>query len=145
MGEERSTTAFTRRGWRRALAIRPDGKFAYYLDPQTSDVTVVDGESGERLKNIGIGKGARELATLANGKYLAAVSNESVTIIDTDANDMKSEVKFPGDVGSFVVSSKGDYAVVLGKGKIVVIDARDASQIATFDAFKRPQQFIFLD
>jgi DNA-binding beta-propeller fold protein YncE len=126
------------------LAIRPDGKFAYYLDPQTSDVTVVDGESGERLKNIGIGKGAKELTALSNGKYVAAVSDESVTIVDTDMNDMKSEVTLSGDVADFVVSSTGDYAAVIGKGKIAVIDARNASQVATFEAFKKPVQFIFI-
>jgi DNA-binding beta-propeller fold protein YncE len=126
------------------LAMRPDGKFAYYLDAQTSDVTVVDGESGERLKNIGIGKGAREEVMLANGKYLAAVSDESVTIIDTDTNEMKTEVKLSGDVADFAVSPKGDYAAVIGKGKIAVIDTRTAAQVATFDAFKKPAQFIFL-
>ena len=82
---------------------------------------------------------------LANGKYLAAVSDESVTVIDTDTNQIKTEVKLSGDVADFVVSSNGDYAAVIGKGKIAVIDARNASQVATFDAFKRPAQFIFLD
>ena len=127
------------------LAIRPDGKYAYYLDAQTSNVTLVDGESGERLQNIGVGGGAHELVMLANGKYLAAVSDESVTVIDTDTNQIKTEVKLSGDVADFVVSSNGDYAAVIGKGKIAVIDARNASQVATFDAFKRPAQFIFLD
>jgi DNA-binding beta-propeller fold protein YncE len=126
------------------LAIRPDGKFAYYLDVQTNDVTIVDAESGERLKNVGVGSGGHELVMLANGKYLAAVSDASVTIIDTDSNEMKTEVKLSGDVADFAVSPKGDYAAVIGKGKIAVIDARAASQIATFDAFKRPTQFIFL-
>src|SRR5712691_4492686 len=132
------------RAARGPLAIRPDGKFAYYLDVQTSDVTIVDGESGERLRNIGVGSGGHELVMLASGKYLAAVSDASVTIIDTDTNEMKTEVKLSGDVADFAVSPKGDYAAVIGKGKIAVIDARTASQIATFDAFKRPTQFIFL-
>jgi DNA-binding beta-propeller fold protein YncE len=126
------------------LSIRPDGKFAYYLDVQTSDVTIVDAESGERLKNVSVGSGGHELVMLANGKYLAAVSDASVTIIDTDTNEMKTEVKLSGDVADFAVSPKGDYAAVIGKGKIAVIDARTAAQVASFDAFKRPTQFIFL-
>ena len=140
-------TAYTPRiakAARGPLAIRPDGKFAYYLDVQTSDVTIVDAESGERLKNVSVGSGGHELVMLANGKYLAAVSDASVTIIDTDSNEMKTEVKLSGDVADFAVSPKGDYAAVIGKGKIAVIDARTAAQVASFDAFKRPTQFIFL-
>jgi DNA-binding beta-propeller fold protein YncE len=126
------------------LAMRPDGKFAYYLDTQTNDVTVVDGESGERVKNIGVGGGGQELVVLANGKYVAAVSDDSVIIIDTDKNEMAKEIKLSGDVSDFEVSAKGDYAAVVGKGKIVVIDVHEASQVAAFDAFKRPVQFIFM-
>lgn len=127
------------------LAVRPDGKFAYYLDAQTSNLTLVDGESGERLQNIGIGGGAHELAMLAGGKYLAAVTDEKVTIVDTDSNQIKSEIKLSGDVVDFVVSPKGDYAAVIGKGKIAILDAHDGSQVAMLDAFKRPAQFVFLD
>jgi len=127
------------------LAVRRDGKFAYVLDVQTNDVTVIDGESGERLQNIRVGGGGKELVSLANGKYLAAVSDESVSLIDTDVNQQKTEIKLSGDVSDFVLSPNGDYAAVIGKGKIAVIEARTASQVATFEAFKRPSQFIFLD
>ncbi len=57
---------------------------------------------------------------------------------------MKTEVKLSGDVADFAVSPKGDYAAAIGKGRIAVIDARTASQLATFDAFERPTQFVFL-
>ena len=88
--------------------------------------------------------GGKELVSLANGKYLAAVSDASVTIIDTETNAVKSEIKLSGDVADFAVSSKGDYAAVIGKQKIAVIDARTGAQVATFDAFKRPSQFVFV-
>jgi DNA-binding beta-propeller fold protein YncE len=127
------------------LAMRPDGKFAYFLDAQTSNVTIVDGESGERLQNIGVGGGAHELVMLANGKYVAAVSDDKVTIIDTESNQMKSEIKLAGDVADFAVSPKSDYAAVIGKGKIAIIDARTASQVTMIESFKRPAQFVFLD
>ena len=127
------------------LAVRRDGKFAYVLDVQTNDVTLIDGESGERLQNIRVGGGGKELVWLANSRYLAAVSDESVSLIDTDANQQKAEIKLAGDVTDFLLSPKGDYAAVIGKGTIAVIDARTASQVATFEAFKRPLQFIFLD
>jgi DNA-binding beta-propeller fold protein YncE len=126
------------------MAIRRDGKFAYVLDVQTNDVTIIDGESGERLQNIRVGGGGHELVALSGGKYLAAVSDESVAIVDTETNQIKTEIKLSGDVSDFALSSKGDYAAVIGKQKIAVIDARTASQVATFDAFKRPSQFIFL-
>ncbi|HEX9493687.1 MAG TPA: hypothetical protein VGA33_10510, partial [Thermoanaerobaculia bacterium] len=104
-----------------------------------------DGESGERLQNIRVGGGGKELVSLANGKYLAAVSDESVSLIDMDANQQKTEIKLAGEVIDFVLSPKGDYAAVIGKGTIAVIDTRTASQVATFDVFKHPTQFIFLD
>ena len=126
------------------LAVRRDGKFAYALDVQTSDVTPIDAESGERLQNIGIGSGGHELVPLANGKYLAAVSDASVTLIDTDSNTMASQITLSGDVQDFVLSPRGDYAAVIGKQRIAVIDTKAAKQIATSDAFKRPAQFIFL-
>ena len=81
---------------------------------------------------------------LANGKYLAAVSDASVTLIDTDSNTMASQITLSGDVQDFVLSPRGDYAAVIGKQRIAVIDTKAAKQIATSDAFKRPAQFIFL-
>lgn len=127
------------------VAVRPDGKYAYYLDAQTGYVTLVDGESGERLENIGVGGGAHELVMLANGRYLAAVTDEKVSIIDTDTNQVKTEVKLSGDVADFVLSPKADFAAVIGKGKIAVVDTRTGAQVSTIDAFKRPAQLIFLD
>lgn len=125
------------------LAVRRDGKFAYALDVQTNDLTVIDGESGERLQNIRVGSGGQELVPLGSGRHLAVVADSTITVIDTESNTVKSEIKLAGEVRDFVLSPRGDYAVALGKGKIVTLDTRTAAEVGTIEELKRPAQLVF--
>ena len=68
----------------------------------------------------------------------------NLSILLEVSNAMASQITLSGDVQDFVLSPRADYAAVIGKQRIAVIDAKSGKQIATSDAFKRPAQFVFM-
>ena len=53
------------------LQVRPDGRFAYAINEETKDVTVVDGETAEAVEKIG-GEGSRLLLLAGRRSSLSA-------------------------------------------------------------------------
>lgn len=125
------------------LAVRGDGKFAYALDSQTSYVTVADAATGERVDNIRIGGGAQELVPLGAGRFIAAVSESSVSIIDTQSNSKTGDVSLPGEIRDFVIAPNGEVAVALAKEKLVAIDSATGKIATEMSGVKRPLQVLF--
>ena len=73
----------------RMLAVRPDGRYAYAINRQTKDVTVVDAATGKSVEMIG-GSGYT-LEVLAGGP-LVLVSGSELHVIDTQRNVKAAEV-----------------------------------------------------
>jgi len=125
------------------LLMRPDGKFAYALDSQTDYLTTIEMESGQRVANFGAGSGAKELILLGDRSTLAIVSDEAVTLVDTQKNEKRDQVKLRGDVRDFILSPDGRYAILLGKQKLVVMDAQTGKVISDAGSLTGPSQVIF--
>lgn len=108
------------------LAVRPDGRFAYAINPQTKDVTVVDANTAESVEMIG--GGGYALKFLAGGA-LAVVSGGKLQLIDTGRNAKTLELDLP-DLRGLAVSADGVHAVALAKGIVLTLDGATGKEVA---------------
>lgn len=125
------------------MVIRPDGKFAYAIDPQTSYITVIDGESGERLSSIAVGAGAREAVAMKDASTIAVLGSKSVTFFDTKTNDKRGEATFTGEVRGFETSADRTRGVAITDGRIAVYDEM-GNPVGETVVMKRPAHWVFL-
>ena len=99
------------------MQVRADGRYAYALNLDTSDVTVIDAETAQAVGKIGAGGSA--LATL--GSTRLAVLGRSMTLIDTEHNAKAPEPPLSG-LGDLALSPDGAFAVALTEKEIVIFD-----------------------
>jgi DNA-binding beta-propeller fold protein YncE len=124
------------------LAVRPDGAFAYALDRQTKDVTVVDattGQSGEKIATSGY-----ELKLLTGGAGLAVVSGSSIRLVDTRSHKADPEVQLSGLRGVFS-SPDGLYAVAAADKAVAVLDGSTGKVRARLTDFVKPDVVLFAE
>jgi YVTN family beta-propeller protein len=84
----------------RAVAITPDGAFAYvsnlYSNPSGDDtVSIIDAETYEVVGHITVGDGPKGIVITSNGKY-ALVANawgNTVSVIDIEAQEVISTIE----------------------------------------------------
>ena len=124
------------------MVIRPDGKFAYALDPQTDYVTRIDAESAERLEGIKVGSASRELVPLRDKAVIAVVSDKSVSLIDTATHQKSSELTFAGKLRDVETTADGSRGIALGDGRVVVFDAAGKT-VAEVTSVKKPVGWVF--
>lgn len=77
------------------MHLREDGKSVWAIDPQSGGVTAVDTETGEIRKRLAP-KFATHSITPLGGKYLAAVGERGVVIIDAGADTIVDEWALSG-------------------------------------------------
>jgi DNA-binding beta-propeller fold protein YncE len=121
------------------LALRPDGRFAYALNSQTKDVTVVDATTGESVAMIG--GGGYALKVLAGGT-LAVVSGDKVQLIDTAANAKAEELEL-ADLRGLAVTPEGAHAVALAKRLVVCLDGVTGKVIGRLTDFVNATDIVF--
>ena len=124
------------------MVVRPDGKFAYALDPQTDYVTRIDAESGERLEGIKVGSGSRQLVPLKDNAVISVVSARSVTFIDTAKQEKSGELTFAGELHGVETNADGTRGIALGDGRLVVFDAA-GKMVADVGTLKKPVGWVF--
>jgi hypothetical protein len=120
------------------LAVRPDGRFAYAINSQTKDVTVVDGATAEAVEMIG--GGGYALKILAGGA-MAVVSGDKIQIVDTVRNTKTAELELP-ELRGLAVSPDGAHAIATGKRLVVVLDGR-GEEIARLTDLLGPSDLVF--
>lgn len=125
------------------MILRPDGKFAYALDPQTNYVTVIDSESGERLQGIKVGGGSRELVALKDASTIAVIGAKGVTFVDTSANAEGGKHEFTGELRGFESAAGGTRGVALADGKVLVVDG-SGKLVGDVTTVKKPADWLFL-
>ena len=107
------------------LDLSADGRTAYVRDV-VGAVAVLDLESGQVRKIIGVGTGHSGIDVLPNGRYVAtgAIGDNFVAIIDTDTLEVVKEV--PVGTGPHGVRASADsrwiYVTITADNKVVVID-----------------------
>jgi DNA-binding beta-propeller fold protein YncE len=126
------------------VTFGPGEKKAYAVDTQTSDVTVVDLESGQRIVNIPGGSGLSEVIPLPDAGLIAAVSNERIDLIDTTTDTVREAIPMKSSFNMAYVSPDEKRLVILGTDRILIIDTQTGKPLGMITDLKSPTRVIFL-
>jgi DNA-binding beta-propeller fold protein YncE len=132
-----SYTEYTVRDPSQTIAVRPDSKAVYVVNRQTSDVTVVDAESGQVIEKVGA-DGSRVSFLPAAGIALV-IDDTAVHAVDL-ATNKKGDDLATGKGYSFgapQISADGKYAVISAGTGVLLIDSGSGKASARLLPFKR--------
>lgn len=137
-----SYTEYTLREPRGAMAIQPDGKAVYVLNSQTSDVTVVDAESGVLLEKIAAGGFVVKFMPTAGVALVP--SSATVHVVDLATRKKRADVvtDSQGQFNQAELSPDSKVAVISGAGGVLVVDATSGKPVGTMKAFVRVVEVI---
>jgi DNA-binding beta-propeller fold protein YncE len=127
-----------------SLALRPDGKFAYALNSQTSDVTIVEADTGKIIDKVPGGGQVLELFT--GGAMLAVRDKDALRFIDTATQKKGEELTFPGSSSvSLAFSSDGAHAIAAGGTAVYSLDGVSGKVRARHADFKHAESITVED
>ncbi|MCC7176949.1 MAG: hypothetical protein IT177_01000 [Acidobacteria bacterium] len=120
-----------------SMAIRPDGKAIYALNSQTSDLTIIDGVTGEVIKKVAAGGFAVHF--MAGTSVALVPSASTVHAVDLATHEKQADLiaEGTGNFASSALSPDGRTAVIYGTGGVVIVDASSGKPVATMKAFRR--------
>jgi DNA-binding beta-propeller fold protein YncE len=123
------------------LAMRGDGRFAYVLNTQSEDVTVIDTEAGKVVRHLPIAGDA--LHVMPGGELLGVGRRDSMRFIDMGTNLERKELGFRGQHFAATLSPDGSQLWVLSSRQVSVVDSRTGRLQTTFSQFRAPTQIAF--
>ena len=123
-----------------SMALRPDGRFAYVLNNQTKDVTIIDPGNATVVEKIG-GAGF-DIQFLGAGAVVAILSESVIRLLDAASNKKLEDVtagNFTKDDGlvRLRVSPDGKYAVAHGGPGVICLDVSTGTVVGRPYNFKR--------
>jgi DNA-binding beta-propeller fold protein YncE len=113
------------------LAVRPDGRYAYAINNQTKDITVVDGATGRSVEMIA-GYGY-SLEPLSDGRSLFEVSGSELRLVDMETQKAR-EIPLPDLRGLFFTKDRS-LAVALAQKVVLVLDGSSGKELARLADF----------
>jgi YVTN family beta-propeller protein len=114
------------------IALRPDGRFAYVLNTQTNDVTIVDTVAAKDIDKIAVG--GRELVPLPSGRFVAVVSPTGLNLLDTTSNAVAGKWDLPGLLPlTFAPDRPG--VVAVAEKSVLVVDPNTGQLSGRVDSF----------
>ena len=133
-----------------AVAVSGDSKFAYALNDQTSDLTVIDAQAATVLSKIGIFQGS-QIETMPSGNGIAILGLMAITFIDTKTNQ---KIKFDGKdhlmvgglggfLSAFRVSPSGSRACGLLTHRVVCFDTATMQEVGRQEHLKNLEMILF--
>ena len=122
------------------LAVRPDGRYAYAINNQTKDITVVDGTTGKSAEMIG-GNGY-SLELLRDGRVMAELSDSELRLVDLERNVKAAETPL-ADLRGLFRTPDGSVAVALAKQLVLVLDGATGKELARLSDFVSPDAIAF--
>jgi YVTN family beta-propeller protein len=120
------------------MQVRPDGRFAYVLNLDTSDVTVVDANTAQAVEKIAAGGSGVELL----GEKTVLVVGSEIHVIDAARNVKTDQIRLPGLRG-VVRSPDGAFAVVLAERTVLILDGATGKERARLAGFVSPTRIAF--
>ncbi|MBA2355365.1 MAG: hypothetical protein H0V80_11935 [Acidobacteria bacterium] len=120
---------------RGTLAIRPDGKAVYASNSQTSDVTVIDGRSGEILQKVPAG--GFTVLFMPGASVALVPSASAVQTVDLATHQKGADVATAatGNFDRAELSPDGRVAVISGTGGVMIVDATRGRPGGAFKPF----------
>jgi DNA-binding beta-propeller fold protein YncE len=133
-----------------AVAVSGDSKFAYALNDQTSDVTVIDAQAATVLSKIVIFQGA-QIETMPSGNAIAILGPIAITFIDTKTNEkIKVDGKdflvvggLGGFLSAFRVSPSGNRACALVAHHVICLDTSTMQEVGRQEHLKKLEMMLF--
>jgi DNA-binding beta-propeller fold protein YncE len=122
------------------LAVRPDGRYAYAVNNQTKDITVVDGTTGKSALMIG-GNGY-SLELLKDGRFMFEVSGSELRLVDLERNVKAAEIPLADLRGLFFPPDRS-VAVALARQVVLVLDGASGKELARLADFVAPVAVAF--
>jgi len=120
------------------MQVRPDGRFAYALNSNTNDVTVVDADTAAAVGKIGAG--GREVLLL--GGPTVVVVGQELNFIDATRNVKLDPLSLPGLRG-LAPSPDGAFAVALAEHTVLILDGATGKERARLTDFVNPTRIVF--
>jgi YVTN family beta-propeller protein len=120
------------------MQVRPDGRFAYVLNLDTNDVTVVDVDTAECVEKIG--GGGYEVRLF--GEETVVVVGDKIHVIDAARNAKKQEISPPGLRG-MLMTEDGLFAVALADRTVLILDGTTGEERAHLIDFVKPMRIAF--
>ena len=120
------------------MQVRPDGRFAYVLNLDTSDVTIVDADTAQAVEKIGAG--GREVLRL--GEKTILVVGSEIHVIDAARNVKVGQIQLPGLRG-LVTTPDGAFAVALAERTVLILDGATGKERARLTDFVNPTRIVF--
>ncbi len=109
------------------IVLHPDHKFAYVLNQNTSDVTIIDQATGSVADKVGI---SGDSLRLFGERHLAALSSGGVRLLELETNK-PVEDKTLNQIRETTLSADGDVLAGFVKNGIAFVDVREAKILAT--------------
>lgn len=121
------------------MLVRPDGRFAYALNLDTGDVTIVDAGTAAAVEKIGTG-GGRALFRL--GESTLVVLGPELHVIDTSRNAKIDQLRLPG-LRDFALAPDGASAVALAERTVLILDGTTRGERARLTDLVKPTRVVF--
>jgi DNA-binding beta-propeller fold protein YncE len=121
------------------MLVRPDGRFAYALNLDTGDVTIVDAGTAAAVEKIGTG-GGRALFRL--GDSTLVVMGPELHVIDTSRNAKIDQLRLPG-LRDFALAPDGTSAVALAGRTVLILDGATGRERARLTDLAKPTRVAF--
>ncbi len=117
------------------------GANAWIVNPDHNTVSVLNIENGQRLAEIPVGIGPRNLIAVGENVWVTNKDSSSVSVVSMNGLSVIDELPFKaGSQPHGVVSNEAVVYVVLeGTGELVKLDAASRSKIARVDVGRHPR------
>jgi hypothetical protein len=122
------------------LAVRPDGRYAYAVNAETRDVTVVDGATGKSTAIVDGSFGFLE--PLRGGRLLVRAWKSELRLLDMEQNKRAGTIPVPGLRGFFTPEDRS-LVLAVGKQVVVIVDAETGQAVARLTEFVDPVDVVF--
>jgi DNA-binding beta-propeller fold protein YncE len=130
-------TEYSVRDPNQSIAVRPDSKTVYVVNRQTSDLTIVDAETGHTIEKVGADGSA---VHFMSGAGIALVMDDgAVHAVDLTTNKKLDDLASGSDY-SFKfpeISADGKYAVINAGAGVLLVDGTGGQPTGRVLPFKR--------
>ncbi|MEO7135468.1 MAG: hypothetical protein ABI024_14755 [Vicinamibacterales bacterium] len=126
-----SYTEYTLKEPKGSMAVRPDGKEIYALNTQTSDVTVIDADTGQVIEKVAAGGFAIRFMPSASAALV--VSSSTVAVIDFASHQKLTDLVSGSQAGfnGAKLSPDARFAVLHGPQGLMFVSVANGKPIGT--------------